>query len=126
MHYTPIAGVEPEFPISATYRNTAPQATSPWAVPGDYTITLTVDGKSFRQPLTVAMDPRVRASAADLQEQFLSGREGVQIVGAHARLGHLYYLQGRYDDAIAELYRELVFLRQVDHALRDRDRQQEA
>ena len=70
MHYTPIAGVEPEFPISATYRNTAPQATSPWAVPGDYTITLTVDGKSFRQPLTVAMDPRVRASAADLQEQF--------------------------------------------------------
>ncbi len=70
MHYTPIAGVEPEFPISATYRNTAPQATSPWAVPGDYTITLTVDGKSFRQPLTVAMDPRVKASAADLQEQF--------------------------------------------------------
>ncbi|MGE5214264.1 MAG: WD40/YVTN/BNR-like repeat-containing protein [Nitrospirota bacterium] len=70
MHYTPIAGVEPEFPISATYRNTAPQATSPWVVPGNYTITLTVDGQSFTQPLIVAMDPRVKASAADLQEQF--------------------------------------------------------
>ena len=70
MHYTPIAGVEPEFPISATYRNTAPQATSPWVVPGDYTVTLTVDGKTFTQPLTVVMDPRVKASAADLQEQF--------------------------------------------------------
>jgi hypothetical protein len=70
MHYTPIAGVEPEFPISATYRNTAPQATSPWVAPGDYTVTLTVDGKTFTQPLTVAMDPRVNASAADLQEQF--------------------------------------------------------
>src|ERR1051326_2050889 len=70
MHYTPIAGVEPEFPISATYRNTAPQATSPWVLPGDYTVTLAVDSKTFTQPLTVAMDPRVKASAADLQEQF--------------------------------------------------------
>ena len=39
-------------------------------MPGDYTVTLTVDGKTFTQPLTVAMDPRVKASAADLQEQF--------------------------------------------------------
>jgi hypothetical protein len=70
MHYTPIAGVEPEFPISATYRNTAPQATSPWVVPGDYTVTLAIDNKTFSQPLTVAMDPRVKASTADLQEQF--------------------------------------------------------
>ena len=70
MRYTPIAGVEPEFPISATYRNTAPRATSPWIAPGDYTVTLAVEGKTFTQPLTVAMDPRVKASAADLQEQF--------------------------------------------------------
>jgi hypothetical protein len=70
MHYTPIAGVEPEFPISATYRNTSPAATSPWALPADYTVTLTVDGKTFTQPLTVAMDRRVKASAAELQEQF--------------------------------------------------------
>jgi hypothetical protein len=70
MHYTPVPDVEPEFPISATYRNTAPTATSPWAAPGDYTVTLTVEGKTFSQPLTVAMDPRVKASGADLQEQF--------------------------------------------------------
>ncbi|PYL12850.1 MAG: glycoside hydrolase [Verrucomicrobia bacterium] len=70
MHYTPVQHVEPEFPISATYRNTAPTATSPWAGPGDYTVTLTVGDKTFSQPLTVAMDPRVKTSAADLQEQF--------------------------------------------------------
>jgi hypothetical protein len=70
MHYTPIADVKAEFPISATYRNTAPQATSPWVVPGGYTLTLTVDGKPFTEPLTVAMDPRVKASVADLQAQF--------------------------------------------------------
>jgi photosystem II stability/assembly factor-like uncharacterized protein len=70
MHYTPVPDVEPEFPISATYRNTAPEATSPWAAPGDYTVTLTVDDKTFSQPLTVTMDPRVKTSGADLQEQF--------------------------------------------------------
>jgi photosystem II stability/assembly factor-like uncharacterized protein len=70
MHYTPVPDVEPEFPISATYRNTAPAATSPWAAPGDYTVTLTVDGKTFSQRLAVAMDTRVKTSAADLQEQF--------------------------------------------------------
>jgi photosystem II stability/assembly factor-like uncharacterized protein len=70
MHYTPVPDVEPEFPMTATYRNTPPKATSPWAAPGDYTVVLTVDGKTFSQPLTVAMDPRVKASGADLQEQF--------------------------------------------------------
>ncbi len=70
MHYTPVPDVEPEFSISATYRNTAPAATSPWAVPGDYTVTLTVDGKTFSQRLAVAMDTRVKTSAADLQELF--------------------------------------------------------
>jgi photosystem II stability/assembly factor-like uncharacterized protein len=70
MHYTSVPGVEPEFPISATYRNTASEATSPWAVPGDYTVMLTVDGRTFSQPLRIEMDPRVKTSAADLQRQF--------------------------------------------------------
>src|SRR6266481_778224 len=70
MHYTPVPNVGPEFPMTATYRNTAPQTTSPWVAPGDYTITLTIDGKTFTQPLTVAMEPRVKVSDADLQEQF--------------------------------------------------------
>src|SRR5207248_1700207 len=70
MHYTPVPHVEPEFPISATFRKTAPTATSPWATPGDYTVTLTVDAKTFSQALSVAMDPRVKASGADIQEQF--------------------------------------------------------
>jgi len=70
MHYTPVPDVEPEFPMSAIYRNTAPAPTSPWVAPGNYTVMLTVNDKSFTQPLTVEMDPRVKASAADLKEQF--------------------------------------------------------
>jgi photosystem II stability/assembly factor-like uncharacterized protein len=70
MHYTPVPDVEPEYPMAATYRNTAPAATSPSVAPGNYTVVLTVDTKSFTQPLTVQMDPRVKTSAAELQEQF--------------------------------------------------------
>lgn len=70
MHYTPVPNVEPGFPISATYRNTVPTPTSPWVVPGNYTVVLSIEGKNFTQPLTVQMDPRVKTSAADLQEQF--------------------------------------------------------
>jgi non-specific serine/threonine protein kinase len=54
------------------------------------------------------------------QEQYLRGHEGIQIIGAYARLGHVYYLRGRYDDAISEYYREIVFARQSDHALKER------
>jgi photosystem II stability/assembly factor-like uncharacterized protein len=70
MHYAPVPNVEPEFPIAATYRDTAPTATAPWVAPGNYTAALTVDGKTLAQPLTVQMDPRVKTSATDLQEQF--------------------------------------------------------
>jgi photosystem II stability/assembly factor-like uncharacterized protein len=70
LHYTPVPDVEPAFPMAATYRNTAPAATSPWVQPGNYTVVLRVDGKTFTQPLTVQMDPRVKTSAAGLQDQF--------------------------------------------------------
>ncbi len=58
--------------------------------------------------------------AITAQEQYLRGVGGIQIIGAYARLGHVYYLQGRYDDAISEFYREVVFARQSDHALKER------
>lgn len=70
MHYTPAPDVEPEFPMAARYRNTPPTPTSPWVMPGNYTIALSVSGKSFTQPLTVQMDPRVKTLRADLQKQF--------------------------------------------------------
>jgi hypothetical protein len=42
----------------------------PLALPGKYSVRLTVAGKSSTQPLEIAMDPRVKTSAADLQKQF--------------------------------------------------------
>jgi photosystem II stability/assembly factor-like uncharacterized protein len=42
----------------------------PWAPPGAYTVTLTVDGHTQTQPLTLKLDPRVKVSNADLDRQF--------------------------------------------------------
>lgn len=58
--------------------------------------------------------------AIELQEKYISGKEGLQVVGAHTRLGYCYYRQARYDEAIQEYERELEFLKSSDHALRDR------
>jgi hypothetical protein len=39
-------------------------------LPGEYTVKLTVDGRTYLQPLTVKMDPRVKIPAAGLARQF--------------------------------------------------------
>ena len=35
LHYTPVPGVAPDYPIAAVYGNTAPIDTSPWVMPGN-------------------------------------------------------------------------------------------
>jgi photosystem II stability/assembly factor-like uncharacterized protein len=58
------AGQPGQYPISATPYNTPREPRGPWALPGQYTVRLTVGGTSFRQPLTVRMDPRVKTPPA--------------------------------------------------------------
>ncbi len=58
--------------------------------------------------------------AIEAQEQYISGQSGMQIIGSYVRLAHLHLMQERYDDAISECYRELVFLRRSDHVLKER------
>jgi hypothetical protein len=45
------------------------QPPGPLAVPGDYTLELTVDGKTFRKSLRVTLDPRVHVNPGDLESQ---------------------------------------------------------
>jgi photosystem II stability/assembly factor-like uncharacterized protein len=70
MHWTPLAGVKPEYPIAAVYENTPPAPTSPWAMPGKYRVVLTVEGQKYERDLTLMMDPRVKTPLAGLQKQF--------------------------------------------------------
>jgi len=65
LHYAPL-NVPPSYPISAVYKNTAPNETSPWVLPGRYRAKLTVDGVSISQTFEVRMDPRVLTSDDDL------------------------------------------------------------
>ena len=68
MHYDPL-NTPASYPIAAVYHNTAPGLTSPWVMPETYTIKLTVNTKSYTQPLTVKMDPRVKTTTKNLQLQ---------------------------------------------------------
>ena len=45
------------------------QPTGPLVVPGEFTVALTVNGQTMRQPLKVSLDPRVKVSQQDLQSQ---------------------------------------------------------
>jgi hypothetical protein len=42
----------------------------PVVLPGSYTVRMTVNGKSYTQPLTIVKDPRSTATDADLRQQF--------------------------------------------------------
>jgi len=94
----------------------------------EHTIDLNPDaGYSYLQlsllyALAGRLDDAEKAArrAIDLQEQYISGNDGMQVVGAHARLGHVQYLRGNYQEAVASYERELAFLSSSDHALRAR------
>src|ERR1700683_4520614 len=45
------------------------------ALPGTYTVKLTVGGQSYSQGLALRMDPRIKASTAELQKQFDAATE---------------------------------------------------
>jgi len=50
----------------------------------------------------------------------MSGAQGVRIVGAWMRMGHLAALQGRFAEARDAFLAELAFVERLDHALRGR------
>ncbi len=70
VHYErPVGAVSAiAYPISAAPFDTPREPRGPWALPGAYTVRLTVGGHSYSQPLTVTMDPRVKTPAAALRE----------------------------------------------------------
>jgi photosystem II stability/assembly factor-like uncharacterized protein len=74
VHYQPLPGGGGGrgggggLPIAAVPFNTVPAPTTPWAPPGEYTVRLTVNGKTLSQPLTVKQDPRVKTPALVMQQ----------------------------------------------------------
>ncbi len=69
LHYPRPAVLRFRYPISAVVYNTPVEPYGPWALPGRYTVRLTVDGSVYEQELVVKMDPRVTTSTAELRRQ---------------------------------------------------------
>jgi TolB-like protein/predicted Ser/Thr protein kinase len=67
-----------------------------------------------------ARGQKAAARAVELQEAFLSGRQGLFIAGGYMRSGHLAALQGHDAEAVELFLREFDFLVRTDHPLRHR------
>ena len=70
LHWPSPPSLDPQYPIAATPHDTPREPRGPWAMPGRYTVRLTVNGKTALRPLTVEMDPRIHTPRAALQRQF--------------------------------------------------------
>ncbi len=68
-------GLRRGYPLAQIVRNTVAEPRGPWVLPGRYTVRLTVNGKSYQQPLDVRMDPRVKTSPADLKQILVMERQ---------------------------------------------------
>ena len=75
LHFSPPGALAHDYPISAIFHDTPRYPLGPWAMPGAYSVKLTVDGKTYTQALTVKMDPRVKTPLTGLTEQFTLGEK---------------------------------------------------
>src|SRR5262245_18524746 len=103
LHYPPLDGGRGRYPMTAVYKDTAPEPTGPWAHPGQYTVRLTVGGTTLEQPLTIQMDPRVRTPAEALAKQFelsMQCYEGIR--DSHETLARIQKLRLEIKDVQAK------------------------
>ncbi len=70
LHYPVPDSTRHDYPISAIPGDTPRYPLGPTALPGSYTARLTANGKSYTAPFTVKMDPRVKITAAGLDQKF--------------------------------------------------------
>ena len=76
--------------MSAVNRDTPPSPTSPWVVPGEYTVILTAGGKSYTQLLAVKMDPRVKMSQAELEQQLTLSQQLCDVRAGLEPIGKIF------------------------------------
>jgi photosystem II stability/assembly factor-like uncharacterized protein len=79
MHYQPLDAIAaaakgrlggPNLPIAAIGYNTVPVPSTPWVNPGTFSVKLTVNGKTYTQPIVVKQDPRVKTPALVMQQVY--------------------------------------------------------
>jgi hypothetical protein len=68
IRYAPPASTRHEYPIAAIPFDTQRTPLGPWVLPGNYSVKLIVESKTFTAPITVVMDPRVKTPLAALRQ----------------------------------------------------------
>jgi photosystem II stability/assembly factor-like uncharacterized protein len=82
IRYSAPAVAQPGYSMSTVYGGDVPrEPEGPQALPGTYQVRLTVDGKSYTQAFKLGMDPRVKATAPELQKQFALELRLAQAIG---------------------------------------------
>jgi len=100
LHYATPSSSRSEYPISAIPGDTPKAPQGPLALPGNYTVKLTVNNRTYSEPLLVKMDPRVKTSPEGLAQMFQvesrlsrmlneSARGSAEARSAHEQLGKL-------------------------------------
>jgi photosystem II stability/assembly factor-like uncharacterized protein len=103
LRYAPAPVAVHGYSMSTVFGRSVPlEPEGPLALPGSYHVRLTVDGKTYVQPLTLVMDPRIEVSPQDLERQFLlENRLTRGIEEANQAVGEIHEARaaGRIDEA---------------------------
>ena len=70
LHYPPPISTRTQYPISAVPHDTPKSPQGPRALPGQYSVRLTVNDHSQTAPLIIKMDPRVKTPPNGIQQMF--------------------------------------------------------
>jgi len=89
LRYPSPAGVERGYSIAAVPGAARTLPRGPLVLPGVFEVRLMIAGQTYRQPLTVKMDPRVKTPPADLAKQFNLGMKIWQALADSSRAGRL-------------------------------------
>ncbi|MBN2638666.1 MAG: hypothetical protein JXR65_06220 [Bacteroidales bacterium] len=96
LRYPRPSALEYHYSIAAVWTDGAPiLPQGPLVMPGHYTVTLSINGKNYSQPLTIKMDPRVQVSKKDLAQQL---QFALQVDALLNKSVALYNKIGRMED----------------------------
>jgi hypothetical protein len=110
LHYATPLSTRYDYPIAAIPGDTPRLPQGPSALPGQYTVRLTVDGHTFTSPLTVKMDPRVKTPREGLVQMFqlqvrlasMTTRSAESLAEARSAHEQLQKLAGQASGPVAE------------------------
>jgi len=76
LRYPRPSALQYHYSIAAIWTDGTPlQPEGPLVLPGNYTVTLSVNGKKYTRPLIIRLDPRVHVSESDLATQLKLARQ---------------------------------------------------